>query len=728
MKILITGGCGFIGSTAAERFHKEGHQIYIIDNLSGGDVNNVTVPHKLYPLNVEDRACDVVFESVRPDVVVHLAAQVDVTTSMKIPQADAQTNIMGLVNMLECSRRHGVKKFLFASSAAVYGNDEAVPLAEAVQGEPVSPYGINKKLGEYYCAKWQELYGLQTLAFRFANVYGPKQGGTGEGGVVSIYMKRMVEQQELVVYGDGNQTRDFIYVEDIVDGLYRGAESDLTGVYNLSCNHEIRLNELIDALQELGDSINVRYEASREGDIYRSSLDNTRVKRDLDWVPLFSLKEGLAKTYSWFLANAPTRVEKAAVKKKQANSVRLLKKLRPYGENLLACIALYLLINHGPSWLTDMNVDFKLVYIFIIGVLYGSKQSVISAVLASGLYFADNLQNGREWVSLLYDPEVLFILALYLFFGLVVGFVSDKHKRETVEIGQKLQVEQERYDFLNTVYKDTRYVKDELQRQLIGSKDSIGRIYNIVKELESHEPEDVVSSSIHVLENLLETKQISIYAVNQTDYLRLMIKSGNEELLLPKTIRMSEHGWVKKVVESQTIFVNRTMSSEAPMMAAPVINNGVVVSIISIHDVNFARLNLNYQNVFKMTVEMISNSLARAFQFVGATSANRYVGETPVLQENWFRQVVESKLAAKKQHNAEFVLLTIQSDEKQSVRHVVERVADTLRESDYIGMIRNEIVLLLNNSNEAEAAIVIRRLEKNGITARVLNGEEAYAG
>lgn len=222
MKILITGGCGFIGSTAAERFHKEGHQIYIIDNLSGGDVNNVTVPHKLYPLNVEDRACDVVFESVRPDVVVHLAAQVDVTTSMKIPQADAQTNIMGLVNMLECSRRHGVKKFLFASSAAVYGNDEAVPLAEAVQGEPVSPYGINKKLGEYYCAKWQELYGLQTLAFRFANVYGPKQGGTGEGGVVSIYMKRMVEQQELVVYGDGNQTRDFIYVEDIVDGLYRG--------------------------------------------------------------------------------------------------------------------------------------------------------------------------------------------------------------------------------------------------------------------------------------------------------------------------------------------------------------------------------------------------------------------------------------------------------------------------------------------------------------------------
>lgn len=499
-------------------------------------------------------------------------------------------------------------------------------------------------------------------------------------------------------------------------------------MYNLSCNHEIRLNELIDALQELGDSINVRYEASREGDIYRSSLDNTRVKRDLDWVPLFSLKEGLAKTYSWFLANAPTRVEKAAVKKKQANSVRLLKKLRPYGENLLACIALYLLINHGPSWLTDMNVDFKLVYIFIIGVLYGSKQSVISAVLASGLYFADNLQNGREWVSLLYDPEVLFILALYLFFGLVVGFVSDKHKRETVEIGQKLQVEQERYDFLNTVYKDTRYVKDELQRQLIGSKDSIGRIYNIVKELESHEPEDVVSSSIHVLENLLETKQISIYAVNQTDYLRLMIKSGNEELLLPKTIRMSEHGWVKKVVESQTIFVNRTMSSEAPMMAAPVINNGVVVSIISIHDVNFARLNLNYQNVFKMTVEMISNSLARAFQFVGATSANRYVGETPVLQENWFRQVVESKLAAKKQHNAEFVLLTIQSDEKQSVRHVVERVADTLRESDYIGMIRNEIVLLLNNSNEAEAAIVIRRLEKNGITARVLNGEEAYAG
>lgn len=173
LNVIITGGYGFIGSFVSERFYKEGHQIYIIDNLTTGQKSNVTVPHQFYRMSVHDLNCEQLFQSISPDVVIHLAAQVDVVTSVNEPHADTQSNILGLVNILRCSHKTKVKKLIFASSAAVYGPYEKISLKEDMVCGPVSPYGINKYLGEYYCEKWKELYGLKTLCFRFSNVYGP---------------------------------------------------------------------------------------------------------------------------------------------------------------------------------------------------------------------------------------------------------------------------------------------------------------------------------------------------------------------------------------------------------------------------------------------------------------------------------------------------------------------------------------------------------------------------
>ncbi|MFD0697835.1 NAD-dependent epimerase/dehydratase family protein [Paenibacillus sp. GCM10027628] len=302
MRVLITGGLGFIGSHVAERFHKEGHQIFIIDNLSSGNSDNLDIPHKLYSLNVESSKCVEVFSSHKFDVVIHLAAQINVATSMENPYLDAKSNILGLNNMLSLSAKYGVKKFIFASSAAVYGMNESIPLQEEAICNPLSPYGMNKWLGEYYCKKFFELYGLDTLCFRFSNVYGPRQGRTGEGGVISIYLERMFNNQDLIIYGDGHQTRDFIYVEDVADAIYRGVKAEYKNVLNLSTNTEKSVNELLEIFKELHPIKGVVHRDVRIGDIYRSSLDNTKIKRELDWVPMYSLKEGLTKTYNWFAA------------------------------------------------------------------------------------------------------------------------------------------------------------------------------------------------------------------------------------------------------------------------------------------------------------------------------------------------------------------------------------------------------------------------------------------
>ncbi|WP_042461053.1 NAD-dependent epimerase/dehydratase family protein [Neobacillus dielmonensis] len=314
MRVLVTGGYGFIGSFVAERFYKEGHEVYIIDNLSTGNKENVQFKHKFFEKNVEDPTCEAVFESNRFDVVVHLAAQVNVGTSMGDPYLDTQSNVLGLANILQLSNKYKVKKVVFASSAAVYGNNTEIPLKEDSACDPLSPYGINKWVGELYCKKWSEVYGVETLCFRFSNVYGPKQGTVGEGGVISIFINNVLEEEPLRVFGDGGQTRDFIYVEDVAFAIYRAVEYDLAGVYNLSTNTETSVNDFIASLEMLTDVKEVIYGPSKKGDIKHSRLDNKKIKKDLDWVPFHNFQEGLEKTYQWFHANSEKKKGKVRIK------------------------------------------------------------------------------------------------------------------------------------------------------------------------------------------------------------------------------------------------------------------------------------------------------------------------------------------------------------------------------------------------------------------------------
>ncbi|WP_411348476.1 NAD-dependent epimerase/dehydratase family protein [Paenibacillus sp. WLX2291] len=725
MHVLITGGYGFIGSFVAERFHKEGHQVYIIDNLASGRKENVTVPHKFYNLGVEDERCDEIFHSIKPDIVVHLAAQVDVAVSMREPRQDAQTNILGLVNMLEMSSKYNVSKFIFASSAAVYGMNEQVPLTELMNTEPLSPYGINKLLGEVYCSKWNDIYQLPTLCFRFSNVYGPRQGTIGEGGVVSIYMQQLMNQRDLNVFGDGEQTRDFIYVEDVVDGIYRGAIGEHTGIYNLSTNTETSLNELIGILEQLEQVQDVHYLDARSGDIYRSSLDNTQIKKDLDWLPLYSIREGMEKTHAWFRDHhTPVAADRQAEQPQGYRHWFAL--LRPYAENLLAFALIVFLTRYGSHWSISADIDFKLVYILVLGVVYGARQSVISAVLSSGLFFYEALANGRDWQSMLYDPEALFMLAIYLFFGLVVGFVSDKHKRESVYIHNELAAEKERYTFLSHIYRDTRKIKEELQRQLIGSKDSIGRIYTITRKLESLESEEVITASMDVLENLLDTRHISIYSVNESNHMRLLVQSRQAGFMLPKTIHLDDEPHFRQVIDTRNMWINKDMEPNIPMYSMPVVHDDQVIALISLHEPSFEHLNMSYENRFKVSVDMISASLARAFRYEGATRQDRYVDDLPILKEAAFAQLLRTREEARKLHNSDYSLLILQR-EQRTFNELVMLVDSIKRDSDHLGMLNGLPVLLLSHATIAEAQLVIQRLHQYGVSADLQMEEALYA-
>jgi nucleoside-diphosphate-sugar epimerase len=728
MRVLVTGGYGFIGSFVAERFSKEGYEVSIIDNLSSGNKRNVNFKHKSYILSVEDRNCEEIFRNNRFEAVIHLAAQVSVAASMENPRQDTKSNVLGLSNMLVLSHKYGVKKFIFASSAAVYGMNEQLPLTESAPCSPISPYGINKMIGETYCLKWQEIYGLETLCFRFSNVYGPRQDSLGEGGVVSIFMERVINGKELIVFGDGEQTRDFIYVEDVADAIYRASYSDLTGVFNLSTNTENSVNDLIVLLRSLHDTASVSYRDVRQGDIYRSALDNASIGRDLDWSPKYSFQEGLYRTYDWF-KNERTSEENIAKQENESPSLlsRVVKAIIPYAENVLA-FAL-------AAWLTFIIqdtqynfIDIKLIYIIIIGIVYGNRQSIVAVILAVALYTYQLLENGYDLISLFYGTDLFFQIAIYLFIGLVVGYSIDRRTNALKSKERQLVALQEKYTFLNEVYEETRAVKEELQQQIMNNGDSFGKIYSVTKELESLEPEKIFTSTVSVVESIMKSQFVTIYTVNKyKNYLRLAARSSCKDFEAPKSIKVEDYPYIKHLLGSKKIYINKELHGDSPLLSAPVISNGEVVAVVSLHGMKFDNFSLYYQNLFQITIDLISSSLSRALSYVEATGSQRYFEGSQVLKPEVFADILASKRLASNMHGVEFVLLTAGSAADVSPE-LAHQIFSSLRETDYLGLGQDgQLLVLLSNSGQGDAAFVLDRFYRNDIKLDIVKEDLLYA-
>lgn len=731
MRVLITGGCGFIGSFAAERFYKEGYKVYIIDNLSTGNRSNVTVPHTFYEIDILDRHCEEIFKSGAFDVVIHLAAQTDVSRSITEPTVDTQANISGLVHMLELSAKYKVRQFIFASSAAVYGHNEQLPLTENSKCNPESIYGMNKLQGEYYCKKWTEMYGLKTICFRFANVYGPRQNNMLEGGVISIFMNLLQKGEELKVYGDGKQTRDFIYVEDVVDAMYRATKTDVSGSYNLSTQTETSINQLIEKLKSFYKSCKVSYLPERKGDIRHSCLSYAKATKELDWVPIYSLEEGLQKTKKWFEEQSfvPVEYTKGKMEKKNKSNAKQRRfKFFPYLENLIAFLLLTLLISFDFEIINNTYIDFRIIYIIIFAVLYGTKQSLISVFLSVGLYFAEHLQSGRDFLSLLYDSDTLFHIALYLFFGLVVGYSTDKRKQDSERKSKQIEQEQEKYAFLKKVYEDTRIVKDELQSQIIHSEESLGSIYSIIQDLETLETNQVLHTSIEVLEKIMKSDQISIYSVNSNKhYLRLMSKSGDENLKIARSLKILDYDYLTQVVQQKTLWINKELIPDAPMYVAPITYADEVIALIFIHRMPFEHFTLYRENLLAVTANLISGALSRAIRFEEATIAERYLEGTPILKPEHFNALIRTRENARRKQLSEYIILEIKHP-KQQWNEISHKLMNVLREQDSIGTAKDgKLYILLSNTTVENIHPVIHRLQKSGIVAHHVSEERAYA-
>ncbi len=306
VKALVSGGAGFIGSHLVDALIARGDQVTVIDDLSTGRGENIADAMakgaRLIPADVTDLAAvERVCRNFRPDRVFHLAAQVDVRVSVSDPGLDVRVNVEGTVNLLEAARKTGAGGFVLASSCAVYGEPEpdSVPLAESAQLRPGSPYGQAKLAAEGYVALYRELHGLPAASMRFGNVYGPRQGAVGEAGVVAIFCRELIQGGSPVLFGDGTQTRDFVYVGDVVDALLAASDRSAVGEFNVGTGKETSVLDLIDMLATIGGRADFIPEQMppRAGEIDRMVLDATRLRDALGWGDRVPIEIGLRLTW-----------------------------------------------------------------------------------------------------------------------------------------------------------------------------------------------------------------------------------------------------------------------------------------------------------------------------------------------------------------------------------------------------------------------------------------------
>jgi UDP-glucose 4-epimerase len=297
VRVVVTGGAGFVGSHVAEALVGRGDEVVVLDNLSSGSRDKVPDGARLVKADI--RAPDAVFDEARPEVCFHLAAQADVGTSVERPDYDADVNVLGTLRILEAARRHRAAPVVFSSTGgAIYGECDG-PAPETAERRPISPYGISKLSGEEYLAGWNRLFGTKHVALRFGNVYGPQQEPTLEGGVIAIFLDRMRDGARTQIFGDGRQTRDFVYVGDVVDAVL-AAVGHGGGIFNVGTGVETSIADL-HALCRLVTGVDHEPEflPARAGDVLRSVIDPSLAARELGWRPRHDLETGLRKTWDW---------------------------------------------------------------------------------------------------------------------------------------------------------------------------------------------------------------------------------------------------------------------------------------------------------------------------------------------------------------------------------------------------------------------------------------------
>lgn len=724
MKILIAGGYGFIGSTVAERFYKEGNEIYIIDNLSSGDANNVKVKHKFYNLDTSDKKCEEIFKAITFDMVIYLAECGSINVLEEHPNLDECLSVSGLINILTLSTKFNIKKFLYLSSALVYSDKGSLPHIEEDIVDANSPYGILKTTGEMYCKKWSEIYNLNVVILRVSSAYGPKQKSIDGGNYICEFIERNISEDEVVVYGDGTQTKDYIYIEDVVDAIYKSMSSSFSGVLNISSNEQHSVNEILDLIKDEKPIKSVIYSKDKWWDIKNMQLDNNKAKKILNWNPKYPLKKGIKLTYKWWkeqLEQDKNKISKSNIKDEKKD-VLFSSKYIPYIENMLGFLVLYFLTSKfSNSMYGDSNFNFSIVYIVLIAIVYGTRQAVISVILSTLLSIFNFLHLGGDIVSFIYEQKHIIQILMNIIVGLAIGYRIDKLNSDINSKDMEISSVKEKYNFLEIIYNETLIVKEELSEQILNSQDVFGKMYKITKELDKLDVEDIFQNAVDIIEEAMKTKTVAIYASGvNSKYLRLVSKSKDSNLNIKGSVKKLDYKNIIEEIKRDGIYINRNLEKGIPMFISPILDeSGNDIAYVCVYNVEFNYITLYFENLFKIIVELVKSSLLKAYAYEIAINKERFIKDTRILNDNAFKTIYLSKKRLKEEKNIPYILVKVKSF--TSFEELNYNALNVIRDTDYIGAINDGVYIILSNTKAKDYESIVKRLREGNIDTEFID-------
>ena len=711
MRLLITGGYGFIGSHIAERFYKEGHEVCILDDLSSGMKTNVECKHKFYELKVEDSRCEDVFITNSFDLVIHCSSS-DIKKQAVANSAVPQQDLNGVVNILFCCKKYAIKHFMYLSSTDIYGSHDKQSISEEQSAQPVSMSGFNKLSAEQYINAWSVFNGISALCLRLSYVYGPVQSSAGRYDKVSAlteaFMKRILQgvKEDYIV--------DLIYVEDVVDAIYRAALSELAGTYNLSSNTGYSIVEVASCLSKVVQPNKDNLVIDTKIHDISCTYDSIKIKDTLDWAPLYAIEDGLRKTLDSYKSN-----QKTEPKMKHKRKSKIFTNLRPYLpfiENVLLMLLVIAISLLFKNIYNSNEMVILLLYISLMGVAYGSRQSILSIVFSLGMFFYYGVSNGENIMTILYDPLKILGISALIFAGILIGFSIDKKELSTKQNEERLALLNEKYAFLQEISKENILIKSSLQNQITNSQESFGKVFSIIKELDVLDPDKILLSAVKIIEELMKNNDVAIYSV-ASDKARLsLVAASNIELFPhPQSQLVKKDDSFSCVIENGEIFTNAQMAKDMPFMIAPITYRQETRWLIILYQPEFEYITLHYKNMLSIVSDLISTSLTKAIDFNAKANENIYIENTLIMKEGSFRKLLESKINEYKKYSIPYTIL--KTDNVDIIKNAEYSMSlfNHLRDTDVVGLLGNELYLVLSNTNNINSSKILLRLENFGL-------------
>ncbi len=709
MVILVTGNLGCLTGTLARQFSKEKIKM-VIAGPYAGDLNIQLPGITAYSVQLYGSAFRELMLAFKFDAVIYLAAREE--SLLADEPGNTGNRAEGLQSTLELSKAAGVQKFFFVSSSEIYGEQEDTD--EAAIAQPASPNGYLLASEEQCCQYYSRKYGLNVTVVRVPFLYDPEE----KAGLLHHILQDCQADGRVTLPGAEETVMSFLPAVSVADFLLRALDVDAPGwrVVNLCPAHPISLRELGGLLAEQFPELAVSFDAAQR--IYTRAVTLSNAKRYYDWLPIDQLAADLPALREALQPAARRRTEPLDWLKGKFPAYPLYLK---WTEVFLGALAMMWLTNLTGSFVEFRYVDFRLMYVILIGTTYGTQAGLVASLLACLSVILGARRLGLEWTELAYNVANWLPFAVYLTAGALTGYLQNKRENEANFQSEQNRLISEKYEYLYGVHQDVVKIKDQYYQQLLGSRDSFGRIFNITRQLDTLEEDEVLFRAVTILEDVMGTSSVAIYSLNSSNHFaRLEMSSSALADRISRSLDLETFPELQACIYKAEIYENRRLLPDYPAYFAPIISGEKPVAGIAIWEARFEQGSLYYYNLFKVICGLIQSSVHRAIVFLTAAQDKLCVPGTRILKPGPFKRILRVRDNMKKRKIGNYLLGMVSTngpDRSQpnwiGLEHLLSGV---IRTADDIGLLDDgNLYVVFSQTDERQALALNNRFSQSGL-------------